>query len=95
MATEGDSLEPRPSRRKRVDVHVHRDSGYDEYDYVDEPTPGEIAAAASFSIIQAILLVILVVLVAVVIASLLGAVSVLEIVDDLRNLGRGTNTPAS
>lgn len=94
MVTEEDSLEPRSSRGQRIDVHVHRDAGHREYDYVDEPTPGEVAAAASFSIIQAILLVILVVLVAAVIASLLGAVSVSEIVDGLRNPGGGTDSPA-
>lgn len=94
MATEEDSLEPRSSAGKRVDVHVHRDVDYREYGYADEPTQGEIAAAASFSIIQAILLVILFVLVAVVIASLLGAVSVSEIVDGLRDLGGGTDTSA-
>ena len=94
MATEEDSLEPRSSTGQRIDVRVHRDADYGEYDYVDAPTPGEVAAAASFSIIQAILLVILIVLVAIVIASLLGAVSVSEIVDGLRDLGGGTDTSA-
>jgi hypothetical protein len=94
LVTEEDSTDPRPSSGRRVDVHVHRESGYSEYGYADEPTPGEVATAASFSIIQAILLVVLVVLVAVVIASSLGAVSVSEIVDGLRDLGRGTDTAA-
>lgn len=94
MATEEDSLEPRSSTGQRIDVHVHRDADYGEYCYADEPTPSEVAAAASFSIIQAILLVILFVLVAIVIASLLDAVSVSEIVDGLRDLGGGTDTPA-
>ena len=94
MVTDKDPYSSRPPRRQRVDIHVHRDPGYRDYDYADEPTPAEVATVTSFSIIQAVLLVILLVLVAIVIATLLGAVSGPDIVDALRNLGGGTDTSA-
>lgn len=94
MVMSDDPYEPRPAAARRVDVHVHRDPGYRDYDYVDEPAPAEVAAAVSFSMIQAVLPVILVLLVAIVIVTLPGAVSGPDIVEGLRNPGGGTDTSA-
>lgn len=86
--------QPEPAPARRLDIHVHRDAGYPDNAYIDEPTPAEVAAAASFSVIQAVLLVVLVLLVVAVIVTLMGGVSIQDVVDGLRNPGGGTDTPA-
>jgi hypothetical protein len=96
MVSDEDRTAPPDASRQRIDIHVHRDRdpGYREYGYVDEPLPGEVAAAAGLSILHAVLVVLLLILIALLIASLLGAVSVSEIADGLRDLRGGTDTPA-
>lgn len=78
--------------RRDIDIHIHRGSARRRY--AAGPAPDEVAAAAGLSLLHALLTVLLLILIAVLVATLLGAVSVSEIADGLRNLGGGTDTPA-
>ena len=92
MASDNDPYRQRPAPHRDIDIHIHR--GPDRRRYADEPLPGEVAAATGLSLIHALLVVVLLILIAMLIASLLGAVSVSDLADGLRNSGGETDTPA-
>lgn len=94
MVSGNDPSYRRPARATRRDIDIHVTRGPARRDYAAEPLPGEVATATGLSLIHALLVVLLIILVAALVASLLGAVSVTELADGLRNLGGGTDTPA-
>ena len=84
--------EPVPSRHQDINITVTR--GPARRADLEAPTPGEVAAATSLSLIHALLVALLIVLIAVLVLSITGAVSVSDLTDRVRDLVGGTNTPA-